>query len=401
MTYLDIKRLIFVLTVFATDGIAFADAPTDEIDKAIAAADYTLATALINARIEESPDNAALLYRRARVLERSGDKEAALRLLNELRERYPSDVDYMLARAQILASLGRDEEALGDLRKAVVAAPDYEAVWRLHFLLLSRQQDDIARDERATLALVAAAKFPDAVWWLPGSENSPHWTLLLGGSYDDLDRNLPSWGRQFVELNRYVNERQTYRVGMARDTRFNNSDLSFSAGADIRFASAWSTGIDVSVSDAAGFQPDLGYSAYVGRSIQDGWAFNLRYRRREYESATVGSSIATVEKYVGAFRLAYAIGLSRLHGATTSSNHSLTANWYYSEDSSVGVNFNTGEEAEAIGNNRVLQTDVQGVSISGRRKLTDRVDLSWWLGLHDQGNFYRRRYIGMAVSIQL
>lgn len=399
--YCKWPKLIYLSILFASSGAAFADSSTNEIDEAIAAADYTLATKLIDAGIEESPGNAAILYRRARVLDRTGDKYGALRILGALRDRYPSNVDYMLARAQILADRYRDEEALNDLRRAIATAPNYEAVWRLHFLVLSRQQDDTAHTERAMLAPIAAAKFPNAAWWRPTHDRVAYWTLLLGGTHEDLDNGLPSWGRQFVELSRHANDRQSYRVGIARDTRFDNSDFSIAVGADMRLESAWSTGIDLSMSGAANFQPKLGYSAYIGRSLREGWALNLRYRRREYDSATVGSSIATVEKYIGAFRLAYAIGLSRLHGATTSTSHSATANWYYSDHSSVSVNFSAGEEAEAIGNNRVLQTDVHGVSVSGRREFTDRVGLRWWLGLHEQGDFYRRRYVGMAISVQL
>lgn len=115
----------------------------------------------------------------------------------------------------------------------------------------------------------------------------------------------------------------------------------------------------------------------------------------------MGSTMGTVEKYLGDFRIAYALGLSHLHGASNSLNHSLTANWYYSDRSSIGISLNTGEETEAIGPGQVLETDVRGVSVSGRRRLTNRLGLQWWLGLHEQGDYYRRQYVGMALTIQL
>ena len=71
----------------------------------------------------------------------------------------------------------------------------------------------------------------------------------------------------------------------------------------------------------------------------------------------------------------------------------------YSDTGSVGLTINSGDEAEAIGNGQVLETAVRGITLSGRHQLNGRIGLQWWLGIHDQGDFYRRRFFGMAVSV--
>jgi YaiO family outer membrane protein len=115
----------------------------------------------------------------------------------------------------------------------------------------------------------------------------------------------------------------------------------------------------------------------------------------------VNSATGIVEKYVGSYRVAYAIGVSSLPGSSKLLNHGLTVNWYHNDRASLGVTINSGKEAEAIGPDQVLETTVRGVSLGGRRQLTDRLGLQWWLGLHDQGDYYRREYLGLAVSIKL
>lgn len=332
----------------------------------------------------------------------SPEFDAELDTLNKLRQEYPHDVDYALARAQLLARHGRDHEALDDLRDARLLAPDYEDVWRVQFRLLSRQQDESAQLERETLLRKAAIRFPHASWWRTEKSNPvASWTLLAGAGHEDLSNGLPSWNQQFIEVSREQDSLGRHRLGIARDERFGKSDLSVLLGRDLSFAADWSAGLDAALAGDADFQPRLSVSAYIGRTLPDGWLVNLRYRHRSYETATVGSAISTVEKYAGDFRFAYALGLSQLQGSSSSTHHGLTVNWYYSDRSSIGVTVNTGEEAEAIGPGQVLKTDVRGMSISGRRKLTDRFGLQWWLGLHDQGNIYRRLYLGLAVSIRL
>ena len=82
-------------------------------------------------------------------------------------------------------------------------------------------------------------------------------------------------------------------------------------------------------------------------------------------------------------------------------SHALTVDWYFSDRSSIGVGLNTGEEVEAIGAGRVLETDVRGISLRGRRQLNRRIGLQWWFGWHEQGEVYERTYLGLALSYRI
>lgn len=396
------RTLLMVLIMTFAGNPAIAETPLETIDSAIATADYDRALALITDELVATPGDVALRSRRARVHSYLGNDAAALRDLDTLRRDYPHDVDYAFARAQVFARQGRDDEALDDLHQAAMLAPEYEEVWQLRYALLQRHPDEAMQSEREAVLRDAAARFPDAKWWQSDDVGSAgEWTFVVGAGHEKLNKGLPSWNQQFVQASRDTDDWMRYRLGIARDERFDNADLSLSLGSDIFLASDWSAGLDVTFVDEANFQPDFGYAAYVSRSIQDGWVFTLRYQRREYETATVGSTISTVEKYVGDFRIAYTLGLSHLHGESNFLNHGLTVNWYYSDISSIGLGLNTGEEAESIGPGLVLETEVRGVTLVGRRKISDRLALQWWLGVHDQGEFYRRQYLGMALTIRI
>ncbi len=309
-------------------------------------------------------------FERAEELRRNGESEAALQELTRLRTDYPDNVDYALARALVLTRLQRRDEALAEYDAAIELAPDYKDLYTLRASLLANRP-----------------------------EKPRPWTLLLGAGYENLSDGFPSWDNQFTELHFEKDEHRRYHVRVARDARYSEADLSFGLGAEHKWEQGYFAGADLGLSNDPRYQPEIGYSAHVGKAFGDGWVADLRYRRREYETATVGSYIGAIEKYYGPYRLAYSLGWSRLHGTSSFTNHVVTANWYYSDEASIGITLNDGNEAESLGNGRVLETDVRGVTLNGRRAINERVAIQWWLGLHEQGDYYRRRFLGMAVSI--
>ncbi len=325
---------------------------------------------------------------------RQGDHPSALETLDALLRDHPENVDYLFASGLTLARLDRPDEALENLAAAIRLAPDYEDVWRARHDVLVRQHET---DELDEFRKASAQHFPDATWW-QAPEPPRRWWLTLGAGVDSLDNDQPNWDSQFVELRFDVDESQRYALGLARDSRIDASDLSMSlAGAWSR--DKWFGGATLAAADDPDIMSEIGVDVHGGRSFDGGWVGTVRYRYRGYVNATVSSTILTTEKYFGDFRIAYDLGLSRLHGASQFTNHVLTGNWFYREGASLGLSLSTGREAEAIGGGQVLETDVESISVSGRHRINERWRLDWWVGVHDQGELYRRQFLGMAVSI--
>jgi len=394
------------IVMIATGVLAeqvFAESSPPSIDGAIRRADYDAALELIQAALATTPDDPGLRFQQARVRSYIGEQQTALQELDRLRHEYPDNVDYALARSLVLSRLGRDSDALQELRVASTMAPDYEDVWRIRYSLLLRQDDSTAALERQQVVDEAATRFPDSSWWRrTGAENRVRpWTLLVGAGVDRLSDGFPDWDQQFFEVGYEPESGIRYFLGAARHSRFKRADIMFRTGTDFSLQSGWIAGADINFSRNPAFLPEMHYGAHLGRSIGDGWVVDIRYQRREYTTTSVTSVNGSVEKYVGDFRLAYGLGISRLPGNPAIANHGLSANWYYSSRSSIGATISSGKEAESIGGGRVLESDVRGLSIAGRREINERIGLQWWLGLHDQGDFYRRRYFGLAFSIRI
>lgn len=333
-----------------------------------------------------------------RELMHDGNFDAALAVFDELHDEFPADVDYAFARGQALAALGRDRDALAQLQEAIRLAPHYEAVWRARYALLARQPDPAELDafrERAAL------RFPTATWWQPPrTAPQQRWTLLLGGGREYLSNDLPDWDSRFAELSFRPDDSRRFAVRLGRDARDDVGDTSTGVSAEWQLDD-WFAGAGAGYAHSPAFQPRTRFELHAGKVLRDGWVASLRFRHRAYDAATVSGFAGTFEKYVGDYRLAYVLGWSQLHGASGFMSHGLSGNWYYAEESAVGLSLSAGREAEAIGGGRVLETDVAGIALSGRHRLNRRLGLQWWLGVHEQGDLYRRRFLGMAVSIKL
>lgn len=334
----------------------------------------------------------------AQTMLRDGRPGEALAILDDLSIRYPGNVDYEFAAGQALARLGRLHEANDRLSNAIALAPDYEAVWREKLVVL-KQIDNVAA--LAEFREQAAEKFPTATWWQPtADELRSDWTVLVGAGVEELDNDQPGWNNQFVELQYQASESQQYHVRVARDARNGQADTLAGAGFGLS-GSHWFGGGTLATASNPDFQAKVAVDAHLGRALSDGWVVSVSTRHREYTAASVAGLAASVERYVGEYRIAYTHNQSRLDGGSNFASHVLTGNWYYRDASHVGLSISSGREAEAIGDGRVLETDVRSLSVSGRHELSSRLSLHWWAGMHDQGDLYRRRFVGLAFAIGL
>lgn len=370
--------------------------PAAPSQAALAAGDGDGARLALEAALAENPADTALRYQLARVLAGSGATEAALAEYDTLLASHPDNADWLLGRAQMLSRQGRVIDALAATSRALALAPDYEDVWRLHLALADRAGDAALAD---TVRADSAARFPDAGWWRvpePIPEYMRFVSLGIGG--DRLSNGAPDWRRRTLRLD-WQHGNALYYVERAAAERFDASDATLALGGVWQALPAWRIGGSFAGTGNADFAPTRELSVEALRSWHDGWGSEFRYRRREYDTATVSSYAFTGDRYISSFRIAYRLDYSWLHGADSSLGHSLTLNWYANDRRSFGLTLGAGEEIETIGIDALLRTSVSSLTLSGRETLSSRIELSWWLGTHEQGDFYRRDYAGISARI--
>jgi YaiO family outer membrane protein len=338
-------------------------------------------------------------YERAQAFARAGSAQAALAEFDALLAEFPNDADYLLGRAQMQARLGRDAAAVETAERALRLAPDYEDVWQLRLRLAERAGDDAAV---AALRAEVAARFPDASWWQapPAPVEYRRW-LSAGSGTDRLSNDAPDWSREHLRLDWQTAKAGALFAELSRSERFDESDSSLYVGGVWDVLPDWQLGAGLAATKDARFLPERELSLDATRAWAHGWGTAFGVRQRDYVTGDVATYSFTGEKYVSDYRIAYRLDHSRQAGADSALTHALVLTWYPSDKRSVGVTLGTGEEIEIIGLDQLLRTPVDNITFTGNEKLTPRLSLSWWLGTHDQGDFYRRDYAGLSVRIGL
>lgn len=375
-------------------GSARAAADPD-VARAIERHDYPRAAGLLRAEVDRSPGDETARFKLAEVLAWSKDYDAALAEYDRLLLDHPSNVDYVFGKAQVLTWDARLAEAAAELERARSLAPDYEDVWRLELTVLERGDAARARELRSA----AAQRFPQAQWWrtpAPDPPAGPATQLTAGTVHESLSTDAPDWQRVFVRVDHRRDAGSLY-AALSHDQRFGLSDVSLGGGADWRLSAKWSAGVDVGWAPDADFMPRIAVSGRALRSLAHGWETEFRLGHRSYRDARVATAGVGFGRYFGDFRAAYRVDLTELDGAATSAARTATLNYYRSPRTRFNLSVVTGQEADAVGPDTVLRTDVRGFTAGGRHTLGGRLGLSWWLGSERQGDFYRRDYVGVSV----
>jgi YaiO family outer membrane protein len=383
-------------------GRANAIAPAeDPLAVALERQDFTTAIALLRARLEVSPADAELKFALARALAWSGDYAAAVAEYDDLQTAYPDNADYAFGRAQTLAWAGRPEAALQELEHARTLAPDYEDVWRLEHALLARRGDTDPRLQ--SLRKQAARRFPAATWWhetAPVGSARASLRFTAGTVQESLSTAVPDWGSEFVNVSRR-GESGGFYASVSREKRFAASDTVVAGGVDWRASERWTLGLDLGLGPGADFMPRRSAGVWALRAWPRAFETQFRLRFRDYRATEVGMSGVTLAKYFGDFRAAWSVDRAELAGAPASLSHSASLSYYRSQRTQFILNVVNGREAETIGPGQVLRIDVSGLSAGATHALGERFSLAWWLGSIRQGDFYRRRYVGVSLTADL
>ncbi len=341
------------------------------------------------------------LFEQARSAHRLGRFEEALDASTRLSACFPENVDFQFQRALALAALGQNEAALSAAREAVALAPDYADV----LALVERLEARIAREEERLAAEAAAQAEAEAAAAATEAAREPEpaaparWAATAFASAHQLSGGRDGWTDAAIDLRRTSADGTTIGGGIGYERRGNVTDVSVSADALYPVAAGTRLTGRVGMTPGNAFRPGVLVAAGAEHDLPGGWVTRGALVQRRFEGDRADSATVGADYYVGAFRLAGALTLSRLASAGSALGTVVTVDWYATDTHRFRVTASVGDELDTIDEgSTVIESRVRALTFSGEHALSQRLSLGWWIGTVEQGTFYDRRNAGLAVT---
>ena len=121
------------------------------------------------------------------------------------------------------------------------------------------------------------------------------------------------------------------------------------------------------------------------------WVASGSARKNEYTASGTRVITASFERYFSRYRAFYTLSNGKPEDAGSASSHRIGLDYYYAgERSRAGVSATWGREVENIPPAGIVTSDVRALNVYGRHWIAPRWAVTWELGTHEQGDFYRR-----------
>ena len=336
----------------------------------------------------------------ARVLTWDESWEQSIAEYDALLAASPDNVDYLFGKAQVLVWSDRSAEASPLLERARELAPDYEDVRLLHerVLAMNAASGSIATSEVEALGATRNKRTSSANF-RQGSSNPPvrRAHLMAAASVDFLDNGFDNWKSLFVNGDYRVGPGRVVYGELRSTERFSDHDLDLTLGGHLSDGNRWSGFVQGSVGPGADILPRWTAMAGVRRALPNDWGVELSYRHSEY-AQTYGDVMALgIERYWRSYRFAYGLHRGKAEDAKATFSHVIRVDYYYGDYDYIGLIVADGEEAESIGLDRLLVSDIETYGLVGQHWLTESWAIAWAAEYHKQGKVYTRQgiYVGL------
>jgi len=231
----------------------------------------------------------------------------------------------------------------------------------------------------------------------------PQDRILFLADHSRLDRGFADWNEAGVLLSRHWSVREVAELGLARTRRFGLDDTRLDLGWSKPISERLTGALQASVSPSHRVLPRYALGGQLQYEFARGWLAHAGARHTRYEASSTDSTQVNqlrlaLENYTGPFSVLAAWSPARALGQNTDTAE-LRGNYYYGQDSSVGLILARGDEATQLGPDQVVLADVRSVALTGRHAVGTGRWLVWGLNRTHQGSFYTRT--GATLGLQL
>ncbi len=217
------------------------------------------------------------------------------------------------------------------------------------------------------------------------------WQAEAGAGRETLTGGRAAWTQVDAALHHQFSE--TTRVGLQarRTERFGFTDNELGASLGTRFDADWSAGFTAAASGTHQILPRWHLGGEVQRRLGDGWVLGAGLRHTRYDLDSASALSISVERYVGAWRLAATASQTRLQGASSAAAGRLQVDRYFlGERAKLGLIVAAGRELDNLGAGTILVSNVESFALLGQWPLAAGWAVLGDVGAHRHGSLYRR-----------
>lgn len=199
---------------------------------------------------------------------------------------------------------------------------------------------------RATLAGVALALAFAAA---PVAAASLPWQIEAGVGADHLSSGAADWRQLDVSLRRQLAPRSVGELSLRSIRRSGLSDAELGAALGLPLDPRWSLALAATLSPSPKLLARGSGRVELTRALDDGWVAGASFGRRLYSEAGNSQWGLGLERYVAAWRLAAAVGQTRLDGGGAATSLRLQLDRYFADERGrLGIILASGRELEGL-----------------------------------------------------
>lgn len=376
------------------------------------------ARALLEARLAADPGDGAAVVALARIELAAGDTASAHRRLAAYLAGARTDADAWLALGQVLLRAGRPADAASCFSAAEGLSAD-PALRRLaaEGAIASLQalgpagkpalDARLAEADRAGALAVPPALRARAIAAAPeapagaASQAPPagrRWEIRPAVSADALTNGNAPWLALALGGAWLGGPRARLGAAAGLTQRFGESDATLALDGSWPLTDALTAGFEAGLAPGATVIPYLLGGGGLHLALPDGWGVEASGRYSLYAGAEVPFTELSAEKYLGAWRFAYSLGVSPSPQWAWPLRHLATVAYYLPDDrSALTLRAALGTEVQQVSASRIVSTDVQGLAL----------ELAWWpteglgfvpaVAYTRQGSLYDRFTAGLSA----
>ena len=199
-----------------------------------------------------------------------------------------------------------------------------------------------------------------------------------------------NWQRSALSLERRGDKYRTLVLEYRSIDRFHARDDEFSLAGHALVTDGIGMGLEFTTAVEPDIVPEFGMKLDLDYQLPEGFVAHLIGRRANFPEDTATGLGAGVEWYYAKWRLAYETVSTSLETGGSGTAHIARGDWYYTDESRVGISGAIGDEATRLSPDEVIITEVSAAAIAGRHWLNPRWGAIWALTWTEQGDFHTR-----------